>query len=281
MSQKNIDFGSFPDDPDADAIRAAFQKVQENFTELFAGISGSTVYSVNKTQGAGVTVSSPTGNVVISANIACVQVHTNTLSIGRGANGAQDATITQSSQTLWVDLPSTIANVVNIEISGYLTAGGNITGANLITTGNANVTGNISANNVLANSVSTTGNVTAGDIYAIGNVYATGDIITAYSDARLKTKTGDITNAVEKICAIETLYYKSNEVAIGLGAMDDKIKVGVTAQSLMKVAPEIVCPSSLNNDYLTVQYERIVPYLIEAIKEQQQHIDKLENRIGK
>ncbi len=39
MAQRNIDFGTFPDDPDADAIRTAFQKTQENFTELFAGLS--------------------------------------------------------------------------------------------------------------------------------------------------------------------------------------------------------------------------------------------------
>ena len=30
MAQKNIDFGSYPDDPDADAIRTAFQKTQQN-----------------------------------------------------------------------------------------------------------------------------------------------------------------------------------------------------------------------------------------------------------
>ena len=35
MAQQNIDFGTFPDDPDADAIRTAFQKVQNNFSELY------------------------------------------------------------------------------------------------------------------------------------------------------------------------------------------------------------------------------------------------------
>ena len=57
MAQKYIDFGSFPDDPDADAIRTAFQKVQENFTEVFAGVAGASVASVNRTPGAGITVS--------------------------------------------------------------------------------------------------------------------------------------------------------------------------------------------------------------------------------
>ena len=37
MAQQNIDFGAFPDDPSADAIRSAFQKVQENFDETLTG----------------------------------------------------------------------------------------------------------------------------------------------------------------------------------------------------------------------------------------------------
>ena len=37
MAQRNIDFGKFPNDPGADAIRTAFEKVKENFDELFAG----------------------------------------------------------------------------------------------------------------------------------------------------------------------------------------------------------------------------------------------------
>ena len=36
MAQRNIDFGSFPDDPNADAIRSAFEKVQLNFTDLYS-----------------------------------------------------------------------------------------------------------------------------------------------------------------------------------------------------------------------------------------------------
>ena len=74
MAQRNIDFGTFPDDPDADAIRTAFQKVQDNFGELFESADVGSVISVNRTQGAGITVSSPTGNVVVTANIACCQV---------------------------------------------------------------------------------------------------------------------------------------------------------------------------------------------------------------
>ncbi len=48
MAQQNIDFGAFPDDPSADAIRSAFQKVQENFDEVFTGITNASVTSVNR-----------------------------------------------------------------------------------------------------------------------------------------------------------------------------------------------------------------------------------------
>ena len=148
MAQQNIDFGTFPDDPDADAIRTAFQKVQQNFTEIYNGFAGGSVVSINRTPGAGITVSSPTGNVIVTANIACVQVHTSTLSIGRDSNGLQDTSITSSSQTLWIDLPSTIANVVNINLTGQLAASG-ISGYTGIL-GNLTVTSNTTTNNLTA-----------------------------------------------------------------------------------------------------------------------------------
>ena len=74
MAQRNIDFGTFPNDPDADAIRTAFQKTQENFTELLAGLQDQAVLSVNKTPGTGITVNPVTGNVVVNANIACARI---------------------------------------------------------------------------------------------------------------------------------------------------------------------------------------------------------------
>ena len=148
MAQKNIDFGTFPDDPDADAIRTAFQKTQENFTELFSGLQEQAVLSVNRTPGLGITVSSPTGNVVVNANIACVTVTTNTLSLGlNGANGNAIQTLDNSTtQSLTVDLPANITGITNANFSGTVTASafvanttiqatGNITGGNLITFG--------------------------------------------------------------------------------------------------------------------------------------------------
>jgi hypothetical protein len=113
-----------------------------------------------------------------------------------------------------------------------------------------------------------------------GNIYATGDVYSSYSDILLKTVTGKITNALDSICAIETFYYKPNELALSLGIKDDGIKVGVNAQSVQKVAPEVVGPSAIDEEFLTVQYERLVPYLIESIKELREEIAVLKEKLN-
>ena len=49
--------------------------------------------------------------------------------------------------------------------------------------------------------------------------------------------------------------------------------IGVIAQEVAKVAPEIV--TTRDNGYMAVKYEKLVPLLIEAIKELSEEIDKL------
>jgi hypothetical protein len=99
MAQRNIDFGTFPNDPDADAIRTAFVKTQENFSELFSGLQDQAVLSIR--EGAGITVNAPTGNVEITANIAQVSVQSSTLNMGIGSAGSTlpaAATLTTSDK---------------------------------------------------------------------------------------------------------------------------------------------------------------------------------------
>lgn len=162
--QKNIDFGSFPDDPDADAIRTAFQKTQENFDELFAQVGSAAVTSINQVPGAGITVNQPTGNVVITANFSALNVLTSTLSIGAGANGGNFASINSSSQTLFIDLPSTLSNIANLSIDEDLSVGGNLTVNTRISSNTLAVTGNANVGNLNTNSVSANGNVSANNI---------------------------------------------------------------------------------------------------------------------
>jgi|694.fasta_scaffold18410_18 hypothetical protein len=108
-----------------------------------------------------------------------------------------------------------------------------------------------------------------------GEIRATNNVTAFYSDERLKTKTGNIKNALDKVCQIETLLYHANETAVALGYDASIQEVGVTAQSVQKVQPEIVVSAPIDDKYLTVRYEKLVPLLIEAIKELKAEIDVL------
>jgi hypothetical protein len=108
-----------------------------------------------------------------------------------------------------------------------------------------------------------------------GEIRATNNITAYFSDERLKTKIGDIENALEKVKQIETMVYHANETAVALGYDASVIEVGVTAQSVQRVMPQTVAPAPIDDKYLTVRYERLVPLLIEAIKELEAQVAEL------
>jgi len=112
-----------------------------------------------------------------------------------------------------------------------------------------------------------------------GEIVATGDITSNASDDRLKTKLGGIENALDKVESLSGFYFEFNDTAIDLGLQEGK-RVGVSAQEVQSVLPEVVKDSPVGEDYLTVQYEKMVPLLIEAIKEQSTTIEDLKSRIN-
>lgn len=107
-----------------------------------------------------------------------------------------------------------------------------------------------------------------------GEIRATNNITAYFSDERLKTKLGNIKDALDKVSKLNGFYHEANEVAQSLGYKKIK-EIGVSAQEVLEVLPEVVVPAPINEKYYTVRYERIVPLLIEAIKELKQEIDNL------
>lgn len=112
-----------------------------------------------------------------------------------------------------------------------------------------------------------------------GEIRAT-DNVTAYysSDRRLKENIEPIENAVEKVKAISGVRFDWTEDYIKERGGEDeyflrKKDVGVIAQEIQEVLPEVV--AKREDTTLAVRYEKIVPLLIQAIKEQQVEIDKL------
>lgn len=118
------------------------------------------------------------------------------------------------------------------------------------------------------------GTVTTGNLSTTGQITATGNIVAYYSDDRLKTRLGVIENALDKIDSLVGFYYEPNEVAQALGFPLQR-EVGLSAQGVQSFAPEVVHPAPADNQYLTLDYERLVPYLVEAIKELRREINAL------
>jgi len=107
-----------------------------------------------------------------------------------------------------------------------------------------------------------------------GEIVATNNITAYYSDDRLKTKLGDIENALGKLRTLSGFYYEANETAQALG-YEAKREVGVSAQAVQAVLPEVVAPAPIDNQYLTVRYEKLTALIIEAVKELADEVDRI------
>ena len=112
------------------------------------------------------------------------------------------------------------------------------------------------------------------------NFEVNGDVTAFASDDRLKTNRIGLTGALDKVNSLSGFTYNFNEVAGELGFNTEIDYVGVSAQEVEKVLPEAVRPAPINNDYITVQYEKLVPLLIEAIKELNAKVEDLEDKLS-
>ena len=110
------------------------------------------------------------------------------------------------------------------------------------------------------------------------NFSVTGDITAFASDDRLKTNVNIIENALDKLNTLDGFTYNFNEIGQSLGFDSSISHVGVSAQQVQKVLPEAVAPAPVDENYLTVKYEKIVPLLIQAIKELKSEIDDLKSK---
>ena len=81
--------------------------------------------------------------------------------------------------------------------------------------------------------------------------------------------------------ALSSITFNFNETGGELGFSTDITYVGVSAQEVQEVLPEAVKPAPSDEKYITVQYEKIVPLLIEAIKELSDKVSALEDKLNK
>ena len=122
-----------------------------------------------------------------------------------------------------------------------------------------------------------------------GEIRATNEITAFYSDERLKTRVGQFDDALDIIRSLEGFKYVSNDTAARFGYHSQEVQVGLSAQQVQSVLPEIVkiapfdtevsetgeVKSRTGENYLTVDYAKLVPVLIEAIKQLEKKIEQL------
>jgi hypothetical protein len=112
-------------------------------------------------------------------------------------------------------------------------------------------------------------------LYVQGNAYSTGSW--SSSDARFKKNIFQIDHSLDKIMNIRGTTFEFRNDEFKDYQFAEGPQFGFIAQELENVFPEVVKTDS--NGYKSVNYSSMIPVLLEAVKEQQGIIEKMENEI--
>tara|TARA_R110002020_G_scaffold377083_1_gene588161 strand:+ start:5115 stop:6128 length:1014 start_codon:yes stop_codon:yes gene_type:complete len=111
------------------------------------------------------------------------------------------------------------------------------------------------------------------DMSAAGAATFNNDV-TAFSDKRLKTDIEPISNALEKVMRMQGVYYKRNDVE------NAKTQVGVLAQDMETIVPEVVLTAEDEMQTKSVDYGKLTAVLMEAVKELSNEVKHLKQQIN-
>ncbi len=110
-------------------------------------------------------------------------------------------------------------------------------------------------------------------VHASGWIYCQGSYI--HSDSSFKKDVYEIPDALSKVMELEGVYYKLNYSDSMAVFNNDENQIGLIAQQVEKVVPEVV--KTMHDGTKAIAYQNLVALLIEAVKEQQYQIEELKN----
>lgn len=113
-------------------------------------------------------------------------------------------------------------------------------------------------------------------LHVVGNICYTGGI-GACSDARYKQNFNPIGNALSNVMKMNGLTYNWRVEEFPDQKFTTDKQIGFIAQDLEKIYPELVITDK--NGYKSVDYAKLTPILVEAMKEQQKKIEGLESQV--
>jgi len=111
-------------------------------------------------------------------------------------------------------------------------------------------------------------------LYVNGNIWANGT--TYASDARFKQNITPITSPLQRLMQLNGVEYEMKGNEFVKNNFQHGRQMGLIAQNVEKVVPEAVHEQ---DGYKGVDYARLVPLLIESIKELQQQVEELKKQI--
>ncbi len=149
---------------------------------------------------------------------------------------------------------TTASDYASLVIGQYNSSGSSVTNnaTSFNTANTAFVIGNGTASNAKSDAFKVMFN---GDATVSNDLTVSGDVVIS-SDARLKSNIVSLGSTLAKLLQIDGKSYE----------MKGKQKIGVLAQEIQEVFPELV--SEDDNEMLAVNYQGLVPVLINALKEQ-------------
>jgi len=167
-----------------------------------------------------------------------------------------------------------------LKLADNTTSSSKTTGT-LVVTGGVGISGTTFAADMRVDSLGVNTNASG----TAGEIRATNAITAFYSDKRLKDIKENISDALDKVASLNGVVYTQNKKAEEYGYDDYSQQVGLIAQEVQEVLPEIVKPAPFDIDennnsisgenYLTIQYEKVIPLLVEAIKELKAQVEEL------
>ena len=129
------------------------------------------------------------------------------------------------------------------------------------------------------------GNIGMGSLTPSVRLQVAGDIIAnsiaGSSDARFKTNITPIENPLQKVLQLRGVNFDWKTTEFPTRSFSENRSVGFIAQEVEKVLPEVVQTEKNTEGYKSVQYDKVVALLVEAIKEQQKQIDSLKAELKK
>lgn len=118
-----------------------------------------------------------------------------------------------------------------------------------------------------------------GYVYVLGDIQLTGQVFANQSsDIRLKKNIQKI-DGLDLIRKLQAYEFDWNDTALSLRSVKNKHDYGFIAQEIEQIFPEAVVHNMYNKDYLGIDYNKLIPFGFQAVKEIDEELTCLKNRV--